>query len=93
MKKIEKIYLIAELLFEHLGDKHSFLHCMAVANAFIALARTPQPNKSECSRPDLMDEMKNPFEILVKEFYNMRLDESYDMQLDENSEPKRKHRN
>ena len=93
MKKIQKILLIAEILFEHFGDKCSFLDCMTIANAFLAAAHTPIPDESEYSRTDLVDEMKNPFEILVKEFYNMRLDESFDMQLDENSYPKRKYRN
>ena len=87
MRKITKIYLIAEILFEHFGDKCSFLHCMAVANAFLVAAHTPLPDKSEYSLKDLVDEMQNPFEILVDEFHNMRLGESSDMQLDENSEP------
>jgi len=86
MKRIEKIYRIAELLFtdpilqwseSKFGGKCSFYECMFIADRIISIADGPAPETSESSMStDLVDEIQRPFEILEREIKLMRLDES-----------------
>lgn len=90
MKRIEKIYYIAELLFadpilqwiesrypESKFGKNSFYVCMVIANSIISIADDPASETAESPMPtDLVDEIQQPFEILEREFKPMRLDES-----------------
>ncbi len=89
MRKVEKTYLVACILFEHLGNRyqHSFLDYMKVADVIIKVASNTDSEPSESldllSEKDLVDALANPFEILIHEFGNMRLGESSDMILDQ----------
>lgn len=90
MKRIEKIYCLAELLFtdpilqwiesrypESKFGKDSFYVCMVIANSIISIADDPASETAESpTQTDLVDEIQRPFEILEREFKPMRLDES-----------------
>jgi len=86
MKRIEKVYRIAELLFtdpvlqwleSKFGNKCSFYECIIIANAIVSIADDPVSETAESpTQQDLVDEIGRPFEILEREFKPMRLDES-----------------
>jgi len=86
MKRIEKVYYIAELLFtapilrwleSKFGSKCSFYECMIIANGIISIVDDPVSETTESpAQTDLVDEIQRPFEILERELKPMRLDES-----------------
>ena len=90
MKRIEKVYRIAELLFtdpilqwiesrypESKFGKNSFYVCLVMANSIISIADDPATKAAKSpTQQDLVDEIQRPFEILEHELKSMRLDES-----------------
>lgn len=92
MKRIEKVYHIAELLFtdpvlqwleSKFGSKCSFYECMFIANVIVSIVDDPVSETTESpTQQDLVDEIQRPFEILEREFKPMRLDESSEWRND-----------
>lgn len=84
MGRIEKVYLIANLLSNHVGDKCSFFDLMIVANMLLEIAHSPalKPDEDEIEYRNVVDAFENPFEVLEFEFKNMRLGESSEWDIE-----------
>ncbi len=96
MKRIEKVYFIAEFLSENFSAhsgynlKLPFKDWMVIANEIVKTVQqfnknTPNQTSSgiieDYLSQNLVDAFKNPFEILEREFKNMRLGESSEWRI------------
>lgn len=67
MKLIVKEFLIADLLYTHFGGKVSFADLLKIASVLVFISETEYHWEESQESRDLVDDFKNPFEILEHE--------------------------